>query len=127
MLEVKIQGLPISVNSCYVAGRKRGTRFKSAKYLQWERDVEAALCQIEKIPNFVGRLRVVVELYAPDWMTSGKNSHAKKRDASNYLKTSVDALFKHLLIDDCWIFEETAVKKDANEFYTVIKVSDLTF
>jgi len=127
MLTVKIPGLPVSVNSCYVAGSRRGTRFKSAQYIAWERKVEEALCQVEKIPNFVGRLRVVVSLYAPDWMTKGKDSHAKKRDASNYLKTSVDALFKHLIIDDCWVFEETAVKKDANEFYTVIEVSDLTF
>ena len=126
MLELKIPGLPVSVNSCYVAAKTRGKRFKSKDYVLWEHKVEAIMCATPHIPNFMGKLKVVVELYAPDWFLKKNPSQAKRRDASNYLKTSVDSVFKHLLIDDCWIFEETAVKKDANEFYTIIRISDLT-
>lgn len=123
MLTVKIDGLPPSVNHCYVSHRVQGKRYKSKQYVQWEEDVEQALCKIQDIPIFVGTLSVEIELHAPDWFTL--KGAVRKKDAGNFAKTAVDALFKHLIIDDSYIFDERIVKVASNHTFTVIRVFDL--
>lgn len=124
MFELKIPAFPISVNHCFKQGRKWGTRYKTKEYLAWEKQAEVALCQVKEIPKFFGTLSVEIELHAPDWFT--KKGNARKKDLDNFSKTVLDSVFKHLEIDDSWIFELKMVKINSNsQFLTVLRIAEM--
>jgi len=125
MFTVEIAGIPPSVNSCYVNGKKQGVRFKSQLYKDWEIVVMFAMKRLGKLPQFIGPLKVEIEVYRPDWWNMDMT--AKKADISNRIKTLEDAVFKHLSVDDSLVWEVTARKMDSNEFKTVMKISEMIF
>lgn len=125
MFVVEIQGIPPSVNSCYVNGKKQGVRFKSKLYKYWEILVAFSMKRLGKLPTFIGPLRVEIEVYRPDWWNIDMT--AKKADISNRIKTLEDAVFKHLSVDDSLVWEVTAKKMDANCFKTVMNIFEMNF
>lgn len=123
MWELKIPAFPVSVNSCFEQGRKFGTRRKSKHYLEWEFIVEKAMCEAEEMPQYLGSLSMEIELHAPDWFT--KKGSARKKDLDNFAKTVIDSIFKHLILDDKWVFSLKMDKVNSNGFYTVVRIFPL--
>lgn len=125
MFELLIPAFPVSVNHCFKQGKKWGTRYKSDEYKQWEKFAEIAMCGKNEIPNFIGPLSVEIKLHAPDWFT--QKGSARKKDLDNFSKTVIDAIFKHLQIDDSWIFELKMEKvHSSRDFFTFVRISDLS-
>jgi Holliday junction resolvase RusA-like endonuclease len=123
MIRIEIPGIPPSINSCFVNGKKQGIRFKSDAYKEWEKKVNAVMAKIKSFPVFIGPVSVEIEIYRPDWLTS--KGEARKSDISNRIKTLEDSVFKNLEIDDSWVWDISAKKMDANEFKSVITIYSL--
>ena len=123
MLKIEIPGLPPSVNSAYVNGRKQGVRFKSQAYKDWEKKVDSIMAKIETIPAFFGQLSVEMDFYRPDWLTA--KGAVRRVDVGNFTKVLEDSVFKNLGIDDSNVWTLTARKIDANDYYTVIRIYSL--
>lgn len=73
------------------------------------------------IPEFNGPLKIEMELHSPDWFT--KDNKPRKIDGSNFIKTAIDSVFKHLNVDDSYAFRETVEKIESERKFTVVKIS----
>lgn len=115
-------GLPPSVNNMYIAGRRRGTRFKSPKAKEWDEMVKGIVSHAEFFP--VGLLSMEITLYA-SWFTKASTEDKKvirKMDLSNRIKAVEDSVMSCLELDDSIVFEIFAHKVDSSEEKTVIRL-----
>lgn len=129
ILRVEIPGLPTSVNHTY--GRRRGGKgfFKVKASTDWERvayelvkkkqrDIWSAVA----LDIYKGLpIKLTIDVCRPSWRgkSKAKREHYVRPDLDNFIKLTIDAVFKALGLDDSAVVDLTA-RKVESQFIGVI-------
>jgi len=119
MITIEIPALACSANAAWRTFK--GRVITSVEYKNW---LVLAKHYIPKnIPDLsLCTLSVEISLHS-NWFT--QKGDIRKKDADNYVKTTLDSVFKHLGVDDSHIFSLNVTKVQAVTEKTVIAIFDV--
>jgi Holliday junction resolvase RusA-like endonuclease len=101
----------------------RGHRITTRDYKKWLALVERHIP--DGIPDWSApyvRLSVEIELHSERWFAK---KGVRKVDVDNFVKTTLDAIFKNLPFDDAAIFHLTAHKVVGTSEKTVVRIGSM--
>lgn len=131
-LEITLSGInPLPLNMIYSTSFKTGRRFKSQKYVIYERSINKELLKYkEEINNFNNFFSsdehyIVADylFYYPILTKKDKRISKNSGDISNLIKACEDVIFKHLNADDSSVVSINATKIESEHIRMVITYS----